>query len=239
MKQIKKLFRELSLVQKVVIVLGIVIFAALIMRIIGDESHLLDEWLGTDGESDSKYQTLKSLALGLAGLVGLLGWLASNQRANAMTDSVDAQVKDNENTTFHEAIKHLGDSSASVRFGGIYALYDLALSNPEKRLKNIIEILSAHVRTTTQEDEYRTEYKTKPSNEISSLIKLLSDLNKEYLSENKEAKSSPLDLSNTYLCGLMLSALDFRKVNFTRSNFANAKLQESLFEGAFFSGISF
>ena len=209
---------------------AIVIFAALIMRIIGDESHWLDNWLGTDVGPNAKYQTLKSLALGLAGLVGLLGWLASNQRANAMTDSVDAQVKDNENKTFHEAIKHLGDSSASVRLGGIYALYDLALSNPEKRLKNIIEILSAHVRETTQKKKYQEKYRKKPSNEISSLLKLLSDLNKEY--PNKEVKSSPLDLSDTYLCGIILRDLDFRKANLIRSNFANANLYESNFANA-------
>ena len=223
--------RKNSIQKRVIQGTAIVIFAAaLIMRIIGDESHWLDNCLGTDGGPNAKYQTLKSLALGLAGLVGLLGWFASNQRANAMTDSVDAQVKDNENKTFHEAIKHLGDSSASVRLGGIYALYDLALSNPEKRLKNIIEILSAHVRETTQKKKYQEKYKKKPSNEISSLLKLLSDLNKEY--PNKEVKSSPLDLSDTYLCGIILQEVDFRKANLTRSNFANSKLEESHFEGA-------
>ena len=242
MKQIKKLFRELSLVQKVVIVLGIVIFAALIMRIIGDESHLLDEWLGTDGESDSKYQTLRLLALLLAGLVGLF---ISNRRAKAMEDqakaqtksaetqakSVEEQVKANRNKTFNEATGHLGHSSASVRLAGIYILYDLALSKHEERLKNIIEILSAHVRTTTQEEEYQKKYKKKPSNEISSLLKLLSDLNKEY--PNKEVKSSPLDLSDTYLCGVHLRDLDFSYAIFTYSNFKGAILEGSHFEGAY------
>ena len=150
----------------------------------------------------------------------------------------------------------MGDSSASVRLGGIYALYDLALSNPEKRLKNIIEILSAHVRTTTQEDEYQKKYKTKPSNEISSLLKLLSDLNTNYLSENKklfeneklseneEEKWYPLDLSHAYLCGVILWKLDFRKALFIgshfegamlyRSHFAGANLSVSHFEGAYF-----
>ena len=233
--------RKNSIQKRVIQGAAIVIFAALIMRIIGDESHWLDNWLdnwlGTDGGPNAKYQTLKSLALGLAGLVGLLGWLASNQRANAMTDSVDAQVKDNEKKTFHEAIKHLGDSSASVRLGGIYALYDLALSNPEKRLKNIIEILSAHVRETTQEKKYQEKYEKKPSNEISSLIKLLSDLNKEY--PNKEVKSSPLDLSDTYLCGVYLRDLDFSYAIFTSSNFAGANLLESNFAGADLRGSHF
>ena len=176
-QQIKKFFQKrfLGFAEGVVIVLFVVIFVLLIMRIFdyGDSygAHWLDEGLGTDGESNAKYQTLKSLALISAGLVGLLGLFISNRRAkaqaesvkeqaksvkaqaesvDAQAESVDAQVKDNENKTFHEAIKHLGDSSASVRLGGIYALYDLALSNPEKRLKNIIEILSAHVRETTQ-----------------------------------------------------------------------------------------
>ena len=109
------------------------------------------------------------------------------------TKSVEEQVKTNENKTFNDATGYLGNKSASVRLGGIYTLYDLAIFNPEKRLKNIIEILSAHVRETTQKKEYQEKYKKKPSNEISSLLKLLSDLNTNYLSENKEVKSSPLD----------------------------------------------
>ena len=212
---------------------AIVIFVALIMRVFDcGGAQWLDEGLGAGGEFNAKYQTLRSLALVLAGLVGLLGWLASNQRANAMTDSVDAQVKDNENKTFHEAIKHLGDSSASVRLGGIYAVYDLALSNPEKRLKNIIEILSAHVRETTQKKKYQEKYKKKPSNEISSLLKLLSDLNTNYLIENEEVESSPLDLSHAYLCGVRLLEADFREAFLIASNFANADLEESHFESA-------
>ena len=251
---IKDFFTERPF-EGVTIVFFVVIFVLLIMRIVdyGDSygAHWLDEGLGTDGEPNAKHQTLRSLALGLAGLVGLLGLFISNRRAKAQAEavkeqakSVDAQVKANENTTFHEAIKHLGDLSASVRLGGIYALYDLALFNPEKRLKNIIEILSAHVRETTQEKKYQEKYEKKPSNEISSLLKLLSDLNTNYLSENKklfeneklseneEEKWYPLDLSHAYLCGIILQEVDFRKAIFRYSNFEGAYLYKSNFANA-------
>ena len=251
LQQIKDFFTERSF--EGVAIFFVVIFISLIVRIIADESHWLDSRLGTDGEPNAKYQTLRSLALGLAGLVGLLGLFISNRRAKAQAEavkeqaksvkeqaksvkaeakSVDAQVKANENTTFHEAIKHLGDSSASVRLGGIYALYDLARLNPEKYLKNIIEILSAHVRETTQEKKYQEKYEKKPSNEISSLLKLLSNLNTNYLIENKEAESSPLDLSHAYLCGVILQEVDFRKAFFICSNFKGASLKGSHFEDA-------
>ena len=167
-QQIKDFFTERPF-EGVAIVFFVVIFISLIVRIIGDESHWLDSRLGTDGEPNAKYQTLRSLALGLAGLVGLLGLFISNRRAKAMTDSVDAQaksveeqVKANENKTFHEATGYLGHSSSSVRLVGIYILYDLALSKPKKRLKNIIEILSAHVRATTQEEEYQKNIRKNP-----------------------------------------------------------------------------
>ena len=251
-QQIKDFFTERT-IGGVVIFVFLVICLLLIVRIIGDESHWLDNWLGTDGESNSKYQTLKSLALGLAGLVGLLGLFISNRRAKAMekqaeaqakavdeqskavkeeTKSVEEQVKTNENKTFNDATGYLGNKSASVRLGGIYTLYDLALSNPEKRLKNIIEILSAHVRATTQEEEYQKKYKKKPSDEISSLLKLLSNLNIKYLSKNEEEKWYPLDLSNSYLCGIILEKVDFSHAIFTRSNFSCANLEESHFEDA-------
>ena len=238
-QQIKDLFTE-RLFKRVVIVFFIVIFISLMVRgFCDDSSYFFDKLMGTDGESNAKYQTLRSLALLLAGLVGLLGLFISNRRAKAMenqakaqTKSVEEQVKANENTTFHEAIKHLGDSSFSVRLGNIYALYDLARLNPEKHLKNIIDILSAHVRETTQKKEYQEKYKTKPSNEISSLLKLLSDLNTNYLIKNKEAESSPLDLSHAYLCGVHLRDLDFSYAIFTYSNFEGAILEGSHFEGA-------
>ena len=240
-KRIKKFFLErfFDFAAVVLIAFLLVILASLIVRIIGNESHWLDDWLGTDQKSNAKYQTLRSLALLSAGLGGLLGLFISNRRAKAQAESVkeqaksvDAQVKANENTTFHGAIKHLGDLSASVRLGGIYALYDLALSKPKKRLKNIIEILSAHVRATTQEEEYQKKYKKKPSDEISSLLKLLSNLNIKYLSENEEGKWYPLDLSNAYLCGVILQEVDFSHAIFTRSNFSCANLEESHFEDA-------
>ena len=253
-QRIKKFFLERFLVfaEVMSIVFFIVIFASLIVRgFCDDSSYFFDKLMGTDGESNAKYQTLRSLALLLAGLVGLLGLFISNRRAKAMekqaeaqakavdeqskavkeeTKSVEEQVKTNENKTFNDATGYLGNKSASVRLGGIYTLYDLALFNPEKRLKNIIEILSAHVRETTRKDEYKKEYKKKPSNEISSLLKLLSDLNKEY--PNKEVKSSPLDLSHTYLCGVYLRDLDFSYAIFTSSNFANAYLYRPNFAGA-------
>ena len=247
-KRIKKFFRErfFDFAAVVLIVLLLVILASLIVRIIGNESHWLDDWLGTDQKSNAKYQTLRSLALLSAGLGGLLGLFISNRRAKAQVESVkeqaksvDAQVKANENTTFHGAIKHLGDLSASVRLGGIYALYDLALSKPKKRLKNIIEILSAHVRATTQEEEYQKKYKKKPSDEISSLLKLLSNLNIKYLSENGEEKWYPLDLSNAYLCGVILQEIDFGKAFFIRSNFKGAILEGSHFGGANLQGSHF
>ena len=110
MKWIKKFFTERP-IEGVVIFVFLVIFVLLIMRIFDcGGAHWLDEGLGTDGESNAKYQTLRSLALGLAGLVGLLGLFISNRRAKAQAEaveeqaksvkaqaeSVDAQVKDNE-----------------------------------------------------------------------------------------------------------------------------------------------
>ena len=276
-QQIKDFFTERPF-EGVVIVFFIVIFISLMVRgFCDDSSYFFDKLMGTDGESNAKYQTLRSLALLLAGLVGLLGLFISNRRAKAQaesvkeqaksveeqarsvgaqtksaeaqTKSVEEQVKANENKTFHEATGHLGHSSSSVRLVGIYILYDLALSKPKKRLKNIIEILSAHVRATTQEEEYQKKYKKKPSDEISSLLKLLSNLNIKYLSENEEEKWYPLDLSNAYLCGVILHEVDFRKANLIRSNFegayldksnfANVNLYESKFEHADLVGSNF
>ena len=206
----------------VLFVLLCFLFVLLVGRLFfGPEATWLDCLLGTsDIATAAKRETIKDLAQALFGLILFLGLYIAFRRTRALEDTAKAQQETakaqqettqaqqetakaqnktaqaqhnaNEQKMFNDATAKLGDkSAASVRLGGIYALDRLARLN-QTYLASIVEILSAHLRETAQQDrdekkdkeKYAAQYKDKPSNEIQSLLDVLSGLNK--LSEEKK-----------------------------------------------------
>ena len=105
-------------------------------------------------------ETAKFVAYLIGG--GLLLWQVqtSSQRAKAAEETAKAMQKTANSTEkgsiaerFKNAIEHLGNESASVRLGGIYALHHIAQDVEEYR-KRVFEILCAHIRETTTQDGY-------------------------------------------------------------------------------------
>ena len=74
--------------------------------------------------------------------------------------------------TIENAIEHLGHESDSVRLGGAYELVHLA-EDTKALCQTVLDILCAHIRRTTSEREYRKNHKSKPSEEVQSLLTLL------------------------------------------------------------------
>ena len=115
-----------------------------------------------------KYEVLKFLGIGMGGVLLALQALASHRRAKAMENAANQQAKATRNTEqgqrqerLKNAIEHLGHKSDSVRLGGAYELFHLAEDNPELCV-TVLDILCAHIRSTTGEDEYRKTHKAKP-----------------------------------------------------------------------------
>ena len=77
---------------------------------------------------------------------------------------------------FKNAIEHLGNESAAVNLGGIYALHHIAHEVKEYR-KRVFEILCAYIRGTTTSPKYRPRNagstEIKPAIEIQSILNLL------------------------------------------------------------------
>ena len=123
-------------------------------------------------DMDAKRDVLTFLGLGMGGMLVALQAVMSYRRAKAMEDTSAAHVRANENASFQSAIRNLGDSSTSVRVAGAYELIHLARHVQELRA-SVQDILYAHIRRTTGEDEYEKLYAKVPSEEIQSMLALL------------------------------------------------------------------
>ena len=97
---------------------------------------------------------------------------AQADAAKAQADAVAKTEQGQRQDRLKNAIEHLGHESDSVRLGGAYELFHLAEDTEDLR-QTVLDILCAHIRRTTGESEYREAHKSKPSEEIQSLLTLL------------------------------------------------------------------
>ena len=109
--------------------------------------------------------------------------------------------------------------------GGIYNLYEMAI-NKLPKAKNISEILCAHARNITQEEDYRKKYSNKPSNEIQSLLNILSK------KKENPFKKIRLDLSSTYLRRSDLEYAQLQGANLDKAQLQEANLMFAQLQGA-------
>ena len=194
----------------------------------------------------------------IGGVLVALGLVFLNRRAKAMDKSAEASLQENQQTLFSTAIGHLGDKTESVRLGGIYALYELATSDAtkEKYCKTVHEILCAHIRSKTNEEEYKKQYvdidpeskpEPKPSTEIQILLDILTkepecrpfqglrvdfrgaQLRGAYLKESQlqSANLFEVQLQSANLSGAQLKFADLGGAQLQSSDLSDAQLQSA------------
>ena len=211
-----------------------------------------------------KNDALKFLGIGMGGVLLALQALMAYKRAKALEDTANAQAeaakaqakateeqaKANQNTEqgqrqerLKNAIEHLGHESVSVRLGGAYELFHLAEDTKELQ-QTALDILCAHIRQTTGESEYREKYKSKPSEEVQSLLTLLIHINagnltKAYLqgahllkAQLDGARLEVAQLQKADLTGAHLQGVILVKAHLQRAVLANAHLQGSILNEA-------
>ena len=200
-----------------------------------------EEYIGQILGLSGKNEILTFLGLSMGGILLALQALIANTRAKAMEDAAREQAKANENTEqgqrqerLKDAIEHLGHSSDSVRLGGAYELFHLAQDIKEWR-ETILGILCAHIRQTTSESEYREKHKSKPSEEIQSLLTLL------FVQEHEIFTDCHINLQGSWLNGVILLGARLEKAVFIKAylhevNFFEADLREADLEGAYLYG---
>ena len=193
-----------------------------------------------------KNEVLKFLGIGMGGLLIALQALMSYKRAKALEETANAQAdaaqaqadatkeqaKANEKTEqgqrqerLKNAIEHLGHASDSVRLGGAYELFHLAEDTKDLR-QTVLDILCAHIRRTTGEDEYQKKYKSKPSEEIQSLLTLL------FVQEHEVFKGLHINLQGSWLNGADLARARLEGAVLTRVRLRSANLEDARLPGA-------
>ena len=193
-----------------------------------------------------KRELLTYLGLSMGGVLLALQAVIANRRAKAMekaakaqadaaeaqADAADAQVEANVTTEMGQrqerlknAIEHLGAPAVSVRLGGVYELFHLA-DDIEDWGQTILDILCAHIRQTTSEKKYKEDNKSKPSEEIQSLLTLL------FVRKHEVFKDLQINLQASWLIGAQLpdarlQAADLEDVHLQGANLISAQLQDA------------
>ena len=108
----------------------------------------------------------------VSGVIAIVGLILFYQRLKKQEEQIDLQRKQRTDDRFTTAVELLGSSETSARTGAIYSLYHLAIEDKKYR-KEVAQILCSHIRSKTNEPDYKEEHKDRPSNEIQSTIDLL------------------------------------------------------------------
>ena len=217
--------------QTALIVLLIFLVGVFVVVMCFEDLKRIFKILGVSGNENPKYEVLKFLGIAMGGILVALQALMSYKRAKAMedtakaqADAAQAQARANENTEqglrqerLKNAIEHLGHERDSVRLGGAYELFHLVEKDNKDLRKTAFDILCAHIRQTTGEKEYQKNYKSKPSEEVQSLLRLL------FVQEHEVFKGLHIDLRESYLNG---------------ANLREARLQRAVLTGAHLEGAS-
>ncbi|MDE2732844.1 MAG: pentapeptide repeat-containing protein [Gemmatimonadota bacterium] len=194
----------------------------------------------------SKNETLKFLGIGMGGVLIALQALMSYKRAKAMEKTAEAQAdaakaqadaakaqadavskteQGQRQDRLKNAIEHLGHESDSVRLGGAYELFHLAEDTEDLR-QTVLDILCAHIRRTTGEDNYRETHKSKPSEEVQSLLTLL------FVQEHEVFKVCHINLQGSYLNGADLSMACLKGAVLTESHMQGVSLDGAYLQQA-------
>ena len=221
-----------------VILAGLLIFFLAISFLAVMFSENVEKYISQLLGVSQKSEALKFLGIGMGGILLALQALASHKRAKAMEEAAKSQAeatgeqaKANQNAEkgqrqerLKNAIEHLGHQSVSVRLGGAYELFHLAQDTEDLR-QTVLDILCAHIRRTTGENEYRKKHKSKPSEEIQSLLTLL------FVQEHDVFKGLHINLQGSWLNGA-----DLNHAHLEKAVLIEAYLQEARLGGAHLQG---
>ena len=184
----------------------------------------LQELLGLNKKG--KYEVLKAIGFCIVGVLLVLQALAANKRAKAMEDATENTEEGQRQERLKNAIGHLGHDRDSVRMGGTYELFHLA-KDTEGLRQTVMDILCAHIRQTTGGNDYQEKHKTKPSEEIQSLLTLL------FREEHDVFEGCSINLQGSYLNGANLSQARLKKANLKQAQFQEADLFDAQLQDDF------
>ncbi len=229
-----------SIFQTALIGLLVALVVVFVVVMIPDCPKWIFNLLGIAGTEEPKYEALKFLGIGMGGILIALQALMSYKRAKAMERTAEAQAdaakaqadavakteQGQRQDRLKNAIEHLGHEKDSVRLGGAYELFHLAEDTEDLR-QTVLDILCAYIRQTTSEDKYREKHKSKPSEEIQSLLTLL------FVQKHKVFKDCHINLQESWLNGANLKEARLARAILTKAHLQEAWLREAQLQGAY------
>lgn len=202
--------------------------------VMADYPEGFTNWLGSllgivDGGKDGKHEVLTSIGWCIAGVMSI--WLAvsANKRANAL----DATARSAENglrqDRMKNAIEHLGSKTSTIRKGGACELFYLAKDNESDRdfVQSLLDILCGHIREITGGKKYQDKYKTKPSDEIQSLLTIL------FVQKHDVFEGSSINLNHSHLNGASLCGAQLKNAILAGAHLRGAILPDTNLQGAY------
>ena len=162
---------------------------------------------------------------------------AAEETARAMQQTAGSTEKGNIAERFKNAIEHLGNESASVRLGGIYALHHIAQDVEEYRAR-AFEILCAHIRETTTQEGYKPQKTLIPETDFSAIypsieIQSILDLIFTRAPECEIYKKFRANLEHANLVGATLIRANLQNAFLLSINLEGAYLSNANLQGAF------
>ena len=235
--------------QRILIFLLVTLFVAFVAAMVCESG---EKFIGQLLGLSDKNKILAFLGIGMGGILLALQAVIANRRAKALEDTAKAQAeateeqaKANQNTEqgqrqerFKNAIEHLGHQSVSVRLGGAYELFHLAEDRTDEAKdlrQTVMDILCAHIRRTTGETEYQEKHKSRPSEEVQSLLTLM------FVEEHEVFKGCGINLQGSWLNGAKLNRARLHEANLVgahlyRVKFFGVHLHRADLTGAHMSG---
>ncbi len=162
-----------------------------------------------------------------------------SQIANDQAQSASRQAETSErglrNERYQKSVEMLGDKTLSIRLGGIYALKNLGLEDPQQFHIQIMEVLSAVVRNgtpdnTTQGADCR-EGAENIGADVREIIKIIKG-RADFLIEVEREREYRIDLRGSFLEGINLSDARFSRVCLDGAKLARACLGQADLTGA-------
>ena len=162
-----------------------------------------------------------------------MGLYWNSRRVKATEDNVRVAEEGHITERFTRAIAQLGDKeNRAIRLGGIYALERLARDS-EKDYGPIMEVLTAYVReNATKQGKYAEEAAVKPTTDIQAILTVIG--RRETTGKNRG--NDRLDLSNTYLHGVVILGADLSGADLSGADLSKADLSKADLGGADLSG---
>ena len=217
-----------QLLTVLLLILIFLIFAVIFWR----NPEWIYPFLGLSKKSD----VLRYLGFAIGGAILALQAVNAYIRAKAIEGATEQQAQANQNQEqglrqerMKNAIEHLGNKSGSISLGGAYELFHLAQDHEELR-QTILDILCAHIRSKTGEEEYKEKYKTVPSEDIRALLRLL------FVEEHKVFKDCRIRLMGSWLHGAEIGEGRMQGAYLHSVQLRGAWLQGIQLQGANLSG---